>query len=86
MGAVKNDELKQEDDMAKDDFLPEPRTISHAIRQSESMRNKWGTAIQKEPIGLSSNGTFDANTRPLPNGKVNPVKLALKIKFDFRRQ
>ena len=45
---MKKDESKQEADMALADFLPEPRPPSHVIRQSEIIRNKWGTAIQKE--------------------------------------
>ena len=83
---VKKDESKQEADMALTDFLPEPRSLSHVIRQSESIRNKWGKAIQKELRGLFSSGTFNLDIRPLPNDEVVPVKLALKTKLNARGQ
>ena len=83
---VKKDESKQEADMALTDFLPEPRSLSHVIRQSESIRNKWGTAIQKELRGLFSSGTFNLDIRPLPNDEVVPVKLTLKTKLNARGQ
>ena len=56
------------------------------MKQSENIRTKWRTAIQKELRGLFSSGTFNVDIRPLPNDEVVPVKLALKVKLDSRGQ
>ena len=83
---ILKEQKKQENDIILADFLPEPRLLSHVLRLSESIKNKWGTAIQKELRGLFSSGTFDMDTQPLPNDEVVPVKLTLKTKLDSMGQ
>ena len=83
---ILKEQKKQENDIILAEFLPEPRSLSHVLRLSESIKNKWGTAIQKELRGSFSSGTFDMDTQPLPNDEVVPVKLTLKTKLDSKGQ
>ena len=72
----------QDNEISLSDFLPEPRSLSQVIKQSESIRNKWGEAIQKELRGLFKSDTFITDQNPLPSDEVVPVKLTLKTKLN----
>ena len=73
---------KQDNEILLSDFLPEPNSLSQVLRLTESIRNKWGTAIHKEIKGLFDSDTFGLSDRALPDDEVIPVKLALKTKLN----
>lgn len=83
---MKNDGRKDEKNideaMNLSDFLPEPRSLNQVIKLAGSIRDKWGTAINKEITGLFDNDTFGVDENPLPNDEVIPTKLALKAKLN----
>ena len=68
--------------MIRSDFLPEPRSLNQVMKLTGSVRDKWGTAINKEITGLFDNETFGLDKKPLPNDKVIPTKLTLKEKLN----
>ena len=49
---------------------------------SDHIKDKWGTAIKKEVLGLFDNDTFDTNEKALPADEVIPVKCAFKTKLN----
>ena len=73
---------KQDNDIILSDFLPEPTSLSQVLRLTESIKNKWGTAIYREVKGLFDSNTFGLSDRPLPTDEIVPVKLALKTKLN----
>ena len=73
---------KQDSEIILSDFLPEPNSLSQVLRLTDSIRNKWGTAIYKEIKGLFDSNTFGLSDRALPDDEVIPVKLTLKTKLN----
>ena len=64
------------------DFIPEPKTINQVLKLTPHIKEKWGTAIQKEITGLFDNDTFDTTEKALPADEVIPVKCAFKTKLN----
>ena len=60
------------------DFLPEPRSLSHVLRLSPHIKEKWGEAIRLELTGLFDSETFSLVENPLPADEIIPTKLAFK--------
>ena len=81
-------ELNVSEDRIKDtginlsDFLPEPRSLSHVLRLSPHIKDKWGEAIRSELTGLFDSDTFSLVEKPLPADEIIPVKLAFKTKLN----
>ena len=64
------------------DFLPEPRSLSHVLRLSTHIKEKWGEAIGSELVGLFDSETFSLRDKPLPADEIIPTKLAFKTKLN----
>ena len=64
------------------DFLPEPRSLSHVLRLSPYIKDKWGEAIRSELTELFDSETFSLNEKPLPADEIIPTKLAFKTKLN----
>ena len=64
------------------DYIPEPKSLYQILKLSDHIKEKWGTAIKKEIVGLFDNDTFDTNERALPADEVIPVKCAFKTKLN----
>ena len=77
-----NTDDKLDNDIILSDFLPEPTSLNQVIKLTESIKNKWGTAIYKEIKGLFDSDTFTLSDRPLPTDEIVPVKLTLKTKLN----
>ena len=81
-------EMKATEDMIKDigiklsDFLPEPRSLSHVLRLSPHIQDKWGEALRSELTGLFDSETFSLIGKPLPADEIIPTKLAFKTKLN----
>ena len=77
----KRDIKHLDDTINLSDFLPEPRSLNQVMKLTGSVRDKWGTEINKKITGLFDNETFGLDEKPLPNDKVIPTKLTLKAKL-----
>ena len=64
------------------DFLPEPRSLSHILRLSPHIKEKWGDAIRSELVGLYDSETFSLIDKPLPVDEIIPTKLVFKTKLN----
>ena len=64
------------------DFIQEPKTINQVLKLTSHIKEKWGTAIQKEITGLFHNDTFDTTEKAFPADEVIPVKCAFKTKLN----
>ena len=62
------------------DFLPEPKSLSHVLRLSPHIKEKWGEAIRSELVGLFDSETFSLIDKPLPADEIIHTKLVFKTK------
>ena len=78
----KNDEKSNDQTINLSDYIPEPKSLYQILKLADHIKEKWGTAIKKEIVGLFDNDTFDTNERALPADEVIPVKCAFKTKLN----
>ena len=79
---IKNNENTNDHIINLSDYIPEPKSLHQVLKLSDHIKDKWGTAIKKEVLGLFDNDTFDTNERALPADEVIPVKCAFKTKLN----
>ena len=64
------------------DFHPEPSSLSHVLRLSPHIKEKWEDAIRSQLVGLFDSETFSLTDKPLPADEIIPTKLAFKTKLN----
>ena len=64
------------------DYILEPKSLYQILKLSDHIKDKWGTAIKKEIVGLFDNDTFNTNERALLADEVIPAKCAFKTKLN----
>ena len=72
---IKNIENTNDHIINLSNYIPEPKSLHQVLKLSDHIKDKWGTAIKKEVLGLFDNDTFDTNERALPADEVIPCKM-----------
>ena len=51
----KNDEKSNDQIINLSDYIPEPKSLYQILKLSDHIKEKWGTAIKKDIVGLFDN-------------------------------